>query len=339
MVSTTKLQETFTIGEKARSPVFRDITDDEYRQLECGIYNTWGRRLNITPRVLDEEGNWHGEYKDWSHLQVINVRQSYFEYLNALWLFIDLRPNKTFKHFCKEAYIFDKKCIVIQQLEHDCVSAKILTDDEELKLHIEDILEFKPMSVVPKREIQDINRLEHQGLEFGSSQLRINMNTAEEKLDNDGLVVSNIDHYDNYVYEVYDSLRNIFKHITKEKLNKAIEAQTIWLEEWIDKKILTNELDAIVPYMTEEVVTELSKYTYQNKNVYDRDACGGHLFKDVLIKSYSMEEMDYVVTTGKKMDEICQKLDIPVTIGWDIWKIVNKQKMQKIINQLYREYE
>lgn len=322
-----------------KNPVFKDITDDTYRQLEIGIYDTWGRRLNITPRVLDENGIWTGEYKDWSHLQEIHIRQSYFEYLNMGWLHIDHRPNKIFKSFCKEAYVFDTKVFVIQEVEHDYVSAKILTDNEELKIHIEDILQFKPMNIVPQREIREINDLEFQGLEFGSSQLKINMNTAEERLDGHGLVITNIDHYDNYVYQVYDSLRNIYKNLGKEKERRAAEAQTIWLEDWIDKKTLTNELDSIVPFMTDEVINELSKYTYKDKSLYDRQACGGYLFDETEFKEFSIEEMDYIIVKGKRMDKICKQLDIPITIGWDIWKILNKDIMQKVINRLYREYE
>ncbi len=334
-MSTKTLEQIFEIRQQ-KSPSFREISDDEYRQLECGLYNSWGRRLNITPRVLDENGIWTGEYKDWSHLEVIQVRQGYFEYLNADWLFLDLRPNKNFKHWCKEAYIFDKKCIVIQQIEHDSVSAKILTDDDELKIWIEDVLAYKPRSVVPKREIREINELEHHGLQFGSNQLKINVNTAEEKLDKQGLVITNIDHYDSYVYEVYDSLRNIFKHITTAKLQRATEAQCIWLEEWIERP-LTNDINSIVDYMIPEVIKEFSKYVYKNNDVWDRDTYGYNLFQEVKTKEFSIDEMDYVVRYEKKMDVICKKLDIPITIGWDIWKILNIQTMKQIIEKIYEE--
>lgn len=339
MSATKELKETFEILpiKREEGPIFREITEDEYRQLECGIYNTWGRRLNITPRILNEDGTWTGEYKDWSHLNVIQVRQSYFEYLNCNWLYLDQRPNKIFKSYCKEAYIFDKKCIVIQEFHHDYVSAKILTDNEELKIYIEDILEFKPSKIVPEREIREINDLEYQGLEFGSSQLKINMNTAEERLNKEGLVISNLDHYDNYVYEVYDSLRNIFKHISKEKITRQAEAKTIWLEEWLEKP-LTNEMDAIIPYMTEDVISTLKRYTYQDKDLFDRQACGSFLFEETEIKTFSIDDMDYVITKGKRMDKICKELDIPITIGWDIWKLLNKEIMKNVIQELYEEY-
>lgn len=336
MSATKQLRELFPMGQE-ESPVFREITDDEYRQLECGIYNQWGRRLNITPRVLDEDGIWTGEYKDWSHLQVINVRQSHFEYLNALWLFKDQRPNRIFKHYCKETYIFDKKCIVIQQLNHDFVSAKILTNDEELKLYIEDVLAFKPMSVVPKREIREINELEHHGMKFGSNQINTNVQILEEEVDKDGLVITNIDHFDNYVYEIYDSLRNIYKHINNRQAERLAEAQVVWLEEWIEKP-LTNEIDSIIPYMTDEVIKTLDKYTYRNRNFWDRQACGSFLYKETKMKVFDIDEMEYVIVKGKRMEKICKELDIPITIGWDIWKILNKDKMEEIIQELYEEY-
>lgn len=332
----TRLNDTFNIGQQ-EGPVFKDITDDTYRQLETGIYNTWGRRLNITPRVLDENGVWTGEYKDWSHLQEISVRQGYFEYLNATWLFIDLRPTKRYDCHCTEAYIFDKKCLVIQEFHHDFVSAKILTHDEELKIYIEDILQFRVKNIVPLREIKEINELEYQGLEFGSSQLKINMNTAEDKFDKEGNLITNIDHYDNYVYVVYDSLRNLFKHISKQTQTRAAESQCIWLEEWLEKP-LTNELDTIVSYMTDEVIDRLSKYTFKNRDLYDRQACGSYLYEETKIKTFDINEMAIIVVKGKKMDQICKELDIPITIGWDIWKILNKDIMRRIIDELYEEY-
>lgn len=337
-MSVKTLEKVFEINTNTEKiPRFKPITNDTYRQLETGMYDIYGRRMNITPRVLDEEGRWTGEYKDWSHLEEIRIRQGFFEYLNISWLFIDQRPDKRHDCFCKEAYVFDKLCIVIQELHQDAVFAKILTDDEDLKIYIEDILQFKPINIVPKREIYEINELEHQGLEFGSSQLKINVETAEEKMDKEGNIITNIDHYDNYVYEVYDSLRNIFKHINLGKQRKAAEDKIIWLEEWLDKP-LTNTMEAIIHYMTPEVVDTLSKYTYKNKDLFDRQAYGSLLFEEIKVRTFSIEEMDYVVYYEKRMNKICNDLDIPITIGWDIWKILNKNKMKKIIKELYEEF-
>lgn len=336
MKAIDKLNEMFDIGQKENTPVFKDLTEDTYRQLETGIYNTWGRRLNITPRVLDENEIWTGKYKDWSHLQEIKINQGHFEYLNCTWLFRDQRQDRIFNCYCKEAYIFDIKVIVIQELHYDHVSAKVLTDNEELKLHIEDILQFKPMNVVPEREIREINDLEYQGLEFGSSQLKINMNTAEEKLDKYGQVITNIDHYDNYVYEIYDSLRNIFKHISREDMTRKSEEKIKWLEEWLEKP-LSNDIQSIMAYMSDKVRCEISKYTYQAKDIDDRKTCGGYLYDEVKIKEFSIDDMDYVIREGKKMEEICLELEIPVTIGWDIWKILNKRIMEEEVKLLYRE--
>lgn len=330
------LEEVFQITEE-KTPVFRTITDNTYRQLETGMYDIYGRRMNITPRVLDENGIWTGEYKDWSHLEEIKIRQGFFEYLNLTWLFIDQRKEKIHNCICKEAYVFDKLCIVIQELHQDAVFAKILTDDEELKIYIEDILKFKPMSIVPKREIFEINELEHQGLKFGSSQLKINVENAEEKLDKEGNVITNIDHYDNYTYEIYDSLRNIFKHISLGKQRKTAEEKVIWMEEWLDRP-LTNTLEAVIHYMTPNVVSEISKYTYRNKDLFDRQTYGSYLFEEVKTKKFSIEEMEYTISYETRMSKICEELDIPITVGWDIWKILNKNKMRKIIKELYEEF-
>lgn len=331
------IEEYFELGRE-KGPEFREISNNEYRQLECGIYNQFGRKLNITPRVLDKKGNWTGEYKDWSHLQVITIRQGYFEYLNMLWLFIDQRPNKVFKHYCKEAYVFDKKCIVIQQLEHDSVSAKILTDDEELKLYIEDVLSFKPMSIVPKREIHEINELEHHGLKFGSNQINVNVHEIEEEVDENGLVITNIDHFDNYVYEVYNSLRNIYRDKKGVKNYKKAEEQCIWLEDWIDSKQINNSLESLLPYMTEENIKVFNKYTYRDEGFYDRRSCGGYLFEDTTYKEFDIETLEEVERVGKRMDSICKELDIPISVGWDIWKILNKEKMKQVITRLNKEY-
>lgn len=334
--ASNELYNLFDIADE-NCPVFKDITKDTYRQLETGIYNSWGRKLNITPRILNENGVWTGEYKDWSHLQEIKIRSGYFEYLNCTWLFKDLRPNKIHDCYCKEATVFDKKCIVIQEFHHDYVSAKILTNDEDLKIHIESILQYKPMNVVPIREVKEINELEYQGLQFGSSQLKINVNTAEDEFDKEGTLITNLDHFDNYVYEVYDSLRNLYKHINITKQKRAIEQQCIWLEEWITRP-LTNDLESIIPYMTDKVVTEFKKYTYKNKDVYDRQACGSFLFEETKMKKFSIEDMDYVIIKGKRMDKICSDLDIPISIGWDIWKLLNFEVMKQIIQELYEEY-
>ena len=323
------LSEVFILESSGKiAPIFRDLSEDTYRQLESGIYSIWGRKKNISVKKYHEDGSY--TYKNWG-LQEITIPQSHFEYLNAPWLYLDLRPNKVFDYWCKEAYIFDKLVIVIQEVHYDNIMCKILVkdEDEELKLYIEDVLEFKPHMIVPDREIQEINELEAHGVHF---------NSTPEEVDKNGIIISNLDHYDNYLYEIYDTKRNSYKHLNREKERRCAEAQCIWLESWIDQKELNNDIITLLSFMDDTVIKVFNQYTYQNESFFDRRSCGGHLFEDVEYEVFNPDTMEEETVKGKRMERICKDLDISVSAGWDIWKFLNMEKMQEVVDELYREF-
>lgn len=302
-----ELYDIFEVGDNDVDMPFRPITNETIGQLKCGVYNKFGiKRIPKLDNIEDIEG-----------LHQITVRESYYDYLNLIWLHrMDdrIKPKDGIVHICKHAKVLDEDCIVIQCVEHDHQFAKIVSRNIDLLVLIDEIKQYKPAMPVPKNEIFEINELERHGVKF---------NSAVEKVDEEGFIITNIDHYDNYVYEIYDSLRNTYKHLNKEKERRYAEDLGVWMEEWIDNHQLTNDYDTILEYW-DTVSTVIDKFVYKGHHdvhdFLDRQTYGGKLY-DGHIK------------------RISRAYEVPRTVCWDIWKIKTIMKMKEILKDLDKKFD
>ena len=116
----------------------------------------------------------------------------------------------------------------------------------------------------------------------------------------------------------------------------------MWLESWIDRKEINNDIQALLPYLTDKNIEVIERYTYQNSDengrFFDRQSCGGYLFDDVKYKVFNFDTFEEEIRKGKRMDRIAMELDIPISAAWDIWKMLNMKKMRKILDELYEEF-
>lgn len=249
------------------------------------------------------------------NLYQITIRPRHLDYLGIEWMHRDTRTNKDKKYVCREIIIFKKKCIAIQRVLNDTALITIVTQDKDLYGEIWDIKKDKvdkPVKICNEREIYEINELEKLGVKF---------NSAIEEVDKQGLVITNGDHYDNYAYEIYDTLRNTQQHLNVEKKKYLEDKQYHWIEKWIDEHPLNNDIEEILEFTSEPLEDSIKEFLYENNKPTDRQTYGYKLFKEGI------------------MENICEYYDVPSTIGWDIWKMLTTEILLEIKKDLDKKWD
>ncbi len=276
-------------------------------QLKQGVWDSWETRKKI-PSLKNKED-----------LDEIRINQADFELIEGLnWC--NYKSDKATDETpwaCKRSVIMGKPCIVIQEVEYDAIyRCKIVTNDIELIIWLEDFKNNPRQRVVDisNKDIYDINNLEKHGVRFNST-------IDKEDVDKNGIMITSIDNYDNYVYEIYDSLRNTYKHQKRIDFIEADDKTGLFIERWLENHTLNNDTCDIIDFWDKSLAYELKwNYSYQYENLYDRNTYGYQLYEG-------------------KMKELCEKYDVPLTIGWDMWKIITTQKMKEVITTIDQRYE
>ena len=198
----------------------------ETQLLRAGVWNMWETKWKRPSLKKKEE------------LDEVYIQQPDFELVEGL-SWCDYKSNKVTDitpYMAKRSMVFGRPCIVIQEVDFDRIlGAKIVTNDIELILWLDDFKREPRKRVVniDKKDIYDINNLEKHGVRFNST-------IDKEELDKNGIMITGIDNYDNYVYEIYDSLRNTYKHQKRIDFIEADDKLGMFIEQWLDNHSLKN---------------------------------------------------------------------------------------------------
>lgn len=273
-------------------------------QLSAGVWDMWENKVKI-PTL---------ENKD--ELDEIYINQPDFELIEGMeWLnFKGNKVTKTTPWECKRSIVMGKPCVTIQEVDRDCIlGAKVITNDIDLIIWLEDFKRAPRQRIVNinKQDIYDINNLERHGVRFNST-------IDREELDQNGYMISNLDHYDNYIYEIYDSMRNTYQHQKRIDWIEQNDKTAMFLERWLENHEIKNDIEDLIEFWNKGFENQIKwNYSYQHKTPGDRNTYGYELYEG-------------------KMNELCSRYDIPITIGWDIWKIITREKMEKILKEIDR---
>ena len=279
----------------------------ENQLVKGGVWDMWETTKKI-PSLKNKE-----------ELDEIYIQQPDFELIEGMeWL--NFKGNKVSDITpweCKRSIVMGKPCVTIQEVDHDRIlGAKVITNDIDLIIWLEDFKKSPKMRVVniDKKDVYDINNLEKHGVRFNST-------IDKEELDENGVMITGIDNYDNYFYEIYDSMRNTYKHekniVNVEKIDEIGE----FIEKWLDEHQIKNDYDDIIDFWCEDFYYDVKwNHSFQFTSLYDRETYGGKLYEG-------------------GMKQLCEKYDIPMTIGWDIWKIITIDKMNHVLKQLKKTEE
>ena len=282
------------------------ISPNTENQLKQGVWDSWETRRKI-PSLKNKE-----------ELDEIYINQSDFELIEGMeWVNIKSdKVTKTTPWVCKRSVVMGKECIIIQEVEHDAIyRAKIVTNNIELILWLEDFRNQPRQRVVniDKEDIREMNALERHGVRFNST-------IDKEELDKNGVMITGIDNYDNYWYEIYDTLRNTYNHEKRINIIEADDKTGDFIEKWLEDHHLNNKIEDVLDYWNDDLAYELKwNYSYQYAHPYDKNTYGGILFEG-------------------KMKELCNQYDVPITIGWDMWKVFTMKKMKEVLTTINQRY-
>lgn len=208
--------------------------------------------------------------------------------------------------------VMGKDVIVVQCLSGDFVILRIIANDddlEELKSYIR-----KDDELSLGMSYEDFKEANRRDLEFHKkivTQEAI-FNKHPERLDENGTVITSLDHYDNFEYSVVNSSQAIYEVYNAEKEIRKIESRLIYLE---DKKM---------------------DYDFCIDEKYINDALDAFMSIDPSDLTYFEKGGEYVYKNIDEKDNICFQTGLNKGQVWKLWKYLNWIKIEQEIQELNR---
>lgn len=204
--------------------------------------------------------------------------------------------------------VMNKDVIIIQCLTGDYVILRIIGNDDDLNELEKYIRKDNELSLgMTFKEFKEANRRDLELHKKIVTQEAV-FNKHPERLDADGMVITSLDHYDNYEYTIVQSSHEIYKIYNVEKEIRKIEQKIIWLE---DKKM---------------------DYDYYIDERYIEDALDAFI-------SINPDELKYFEKGGeyiyKNLENICFQTELTIAQVWKLWKYLNWIKIEKEIEELH----
>lgn len=304
------------------------------QQLEDGCRNgmldSWGQTI-FRPDFKETFEDMKEE------LEYVIVNRHQFNSIDARYLHFkrdEIKTNKfkdAIPYSTRLGTICEEDVFIIQQLDHDHMSAKIVGMPEQIKIikdNIRDNVTFEGMTddefweahrrdLGAYRNVPEVNGLAVLDLERDRF-VRGAFNLTPEKLDDQGQHVTTIDDYDNYKYTIYNVSHESYNHIVyNEQKRKKNEERAIYYEEKLDdwKKCVNANASRIYKILTKnpDFVEEISQYDFKD---------GGKLYDE------------------KIMTDLCKEHKISYKGGWATWKAINIDDLEYYITSgEYMEYD
>lgn len=286
-----------------------------------GMLDSWGQQLYKPDFKTTFE-----EQKDILEYVIVNKFQ--FNSINARYLhfkrdeirvgiFKDAIPYST-----RLGQICDEDVFVIQQLDFDNMSAKIVGMPEQIAIIRDTLREnvtFEGMTdaefweahrrdLGAYRNVPEINGLAALDLQRDRF-VKGAYNLSPEKLDSQGLHVTQIDDYDNYLYTILNTSHESYSTIAYlEQKEKRNEDRAIYFEEKLEDwhNCVNNNVSRIYKILSEkkDFVKEIKEYNFKD---------GSKLHDESI------------------MTDLCKKHHISYKGGWATWKAININDLEYFI--------
>lgn len=288
-----------------------------------GMLDSWGQQLYKPDYKTTFE-----DCKD--ELDYVIVNRHQFNSINARYLHFKRDEIRTgilkdaIPYSTRLGNICDEDVFVIQQLDHDHMSAKMVGLPEQIKIikdHIRDNQVFEGMTddefweahrrdLDAYRQVPEMNGLQALHMERSRDVMGA-FNLTPEKVDINGLHVTTIDDYDNYKYTIYGVSHESYNQIVYlETIRKRNEEIMIYFEDKLDdwKKCVNENAQRIFKIFKEkkEFVKEIGKYNYQS---------GSKLHQENI------------------MTDLCKEHNVSYRGGWATWKALNINDLEIFVNE------
>ena len=286
-----------------------------------GMLDSWGQQLYKPDYKTTFE-----DRKD--ELDYIIVSRHEFHSINARYLHLKRDEIKTglFKdaipYSTRLGQICGEDVFIIQQLDFDNISAKIVGMPQQIAIikgHVRKNITFEGMTddefweahrrdLGAHKNIPEMNGLAALSLERDRF-VKGAYNISPERLDPQGLHITQIDDYDNYKYTIYNTSRESYNHtVYIEHKRKRNEKRGIYYEEKLEnwRDCVNENASRIYKILTTKTkfINELKVYNFQD---------GSKLHDEEIMTS------------------LCKKHHVSYKGGWATWKAMNIDDLEYYI--------
>lgn len=285
-------------------------------QLKNGIYDSFGKNKFI-PSLTNL-----------NNLDEIYLREDDIEKIPALkWIYYPASAlNKNNPYICMLSNCLGAEAIIIIMVQEDFRSIKVVTDNIDLILWLDDIkynysIDENNLRNQTVRELNNFREMMHLEANYEES--------LYEKQGTDGLKITEASDYDNWKYEVTDTPENVVKN--KRNINKN-EVLTDKLQRTKNKLNNINNKDYNLDdylelFFNEKLVNQVSNYINRGQDLYN------HLSNKVNEDGYIIGT-DHEETNEKRIDK---EHGIGFKAVWVVYYELQKEELLLQIETLTNE--
>lgn len=280
-------------------------------QLKNGIYDSFGKNKFIP------------SLKNLNNLDEIYLREDDINKIPSLkWIYYPASAlNKNNPYICMLSNCLGAEAIIIIMVQEDFRSIKVVTDNIDLILWLDDIkynytIDETNLRSQTVRELNNYKEMMHLEANYEES--------LYEKQGTDGLKITEASDYDNWKYEVEDTPKNVVKNkrdINKsEVLNDKLQRTKNKLNNINNKDY--NLDDYLELFFNDKLVNQVSNYINRGQDLYN------HL-------SNKIDDNGFIIGTNEK--RIDQKHGIGFKAVWVIYYELQKEELLLQIENLTNE--
>lgn len=273
-----------------------------------GLRNQFGEKVDVPE--LEIKDNWESLILHEGTFASVGLKRFYFKDPE---INVKDKYHIPFRGFMMP--VMDRDVIVVQCISGDFVILRIIgkeDDIEEISRYVRRDTEvhlgmsYEEFKEANRRDLMEIKRIKT---------FSANFNQSPEEFDKEGNVITSLDHFDNYEYEIVNELsrENISNIYYAEKEKRRLENRIVFLEELkmnydycIDEQYIEDAVDAIMslyPGEIEKYFTKGGEYVY---NHIDEISFETELNKGQVWKAWKY--MNWIAIE-KEIDEINDILD------------------------------
>lgn len=277
-----------------------------------GFRNQYGEELDVDIKNMEEK---------WDNWDCTTVHEGNYASIGLKRFYIaDERINlKDKNHIPYRGTIMsplEKDIIIIQSVMGDNTILRLIGTPKDIKYIKDNVRPDNELNLgMSYRDFVEANRRD---LEFHKriKTTEAIFNKSPERFDSEGNVITSLDHFDNYQYDIYDSEGHVYDVYNAEKRIRNLERKVIYLEEKLsdnEYKMSDKDIDIAI-----DCIMRLSGYE---------------------IKRYLEKKGEYVYNN---INEISFQTELTKGEVWKVWRylqIINLEENIEKINKEIKELE
>lgn len=270
-----------------------------------GVKNRYGEKLWPEQQVSINP-NWEETVVYPGYFNSIGLKRLYFKDREINTKDKYSTPYRSYiLEVCGHENTFVTQCVDYDRIYLKIVGSRKTIEDIEASIKpdfkLEDGMTDKEIIESNRRDLSNHKRIKTVEAKF---------NNSPEELDKNGQVITNIDHYDNFFYNISTCEDIIYQLYNAEKNRRWLLNKLNYLEERYQRFLETHDSSLAINALAS--LTEYEEHLIFRKS-------GAHI--------------------AKHMDSICFETGLMTSEVWAAWKYVELQEMEDTIHEIKKELE